>query len=83
MMSYFWNETRIVFWQKGVLIYFWIPQIGYLDDMSYVVRIMEERWNRTIRFEMNFLQNEPDLQAYLLLEMVKFKMKCLRRVGFF
>ena len=83
MMSYFWNETRIVFWQKGVLIHFWIPQIGYLDDMSYVVRIMEERWNRTIRFEMNFLQNEPDLQAYLLLEMVKFKMKCLRRVGFF
>ena len=83
MMSYFWNETRIVFWQKGVLIHFWIPQIGYLDDMSYVVRIMEERWNRTIRFEMNFLQNEPDLQACLLLEMVKFKMKCLRRVGFF
>ena len=80
MMSYFWNETRIVFWQKGVLIHFWI---GYLDDMSYVVRIMEDRWNRTIRFEMNFLQNEPDLQAYLLLEMVKFKMKCLRRVGFF
>ena len=83
MMSYFWNETRIVFWQKGVLIHFWIPQIGYLDDMSYLVRILEELWNRTIRFKMNCLQNELDLQACLLLEMVKSKMKCLRRVGFF
>lgn len=40
----------------------------------YVVRIMKELCSRTIRFKMNCLQNELDLQAYLLLEMVKFKM---------